>query len=651
MTVDIVGPGDPGALGVRLTGSRATFSVHSSVAESVDLCVFHPRQGERRLPLRRTGDRWHAEIDGVRAGTRYGIRVAGRYQPRNGLFCDQARLLVDPYARGLAVDPLISVMVPEPEPLAVPGHARIGWPDTVIYELHVAGFTKLHPDIPPHLRGTYAGLAHPAAIRHLTELGVSTVELLPVQARATEASVAARHLTNYWGYNTIGFFAPDPRFASSDDVVGEVREMVRTLHDAGLEVVLDVVYNHTAEGQPGDPILSWRGLDNPAYYRLDPWNRRQYWDVTGCGNTLDVRQPVVREMILDSLRYWVTVMGVDGFRFDLATALGRLDGDDYTPDAPLLAAIQADPVLSRTKLIAEPWDLGPGGYRLTGFPPGWAEWNDRFRNCFRDFWLGGSGISELGTRLCGSTDLFSARTPSTSVNFVTAHDGFTMADLVAYSHKHNEANGENNADGTDDNRSNNFGVEGPTDDPAVLAIRKRSIRNLLSTLILSVGTPMICQGDEFGRTQRGNNNAYCQDSEISWVDWTNADLDLLAFTRRLLAVRRSIAAFRPAAFYTGEGDPPDACWFRPDGALMPPEDWNDPACRTLGMYVRDDHDPATAGYLFWLHGGESDLTVKLPADPYAAGHELVLSTAGTPDVTDSVLLVARSATLLRCLAH
>jgi glycogen operon protein len=657
MAVQLTGPGDPGILGARLQRGRrkrrANVSVHSSIADAVDLCVFDRRTGEQRLPLRRTGDRWHAEFSGVRPGTRYGFRVTGPYDPSRGLFCDPGQLLTDPYARALAVDPLMSLLVPEPVPLAEPGHARVSWPDTIVYELHVGGFTHRHPEIHKRLRGTYAGLAHPASIAHLKRLGVSTVELLPVQARVTEPSVAGRGLTNYWGYNTVGFFAPDPRFAATDDPVEEFRQMVAALHNSGLEVILDVVYNHTAEGTPEGPTLSWRGLDNPGYYRLDPQDPGQYWDVTGCGNTLDVRQPVAHDLVLDSLRYWVAVMGVDGFRFDLATALGRVDGDGFDAESPLLRAIRTDPLLSKTKLIAEPWDLGPDGYRVAGFSNGWAEWNDRYRNSFREFWLGNNGVGELGTRLCGSTDLYSHRTPYTSINFVTAHDGFTLADLVSYSQKHNEANGEHNADGSNDNRSANFGVEGPTDDPSILALRRRSAKNLLATMMLSVGVPMISQGDELGHSQGGNNNAYCQDNEISWIDWENADDDLLTFVRALIGVRRSIAAFRPAEFYTGqapENGVPDACWFRLDGQPMTSDDWHNPETRTVGMYVRDDHDDLTAGYLFWLHGADHDVTAQLPHGLFGESYELLLTTTDhDPEITDEVVLPSRSAVLLRAL--
>jgi len=518
----------------------------------------------------------------------------------------------------------------------------------VLYELHVGGFTRLHPEVPTALRGTYAGLAHPAAVGHLVDLGVTTVELLPVHHRVTEPSVAARGLTNYWGYNTLGFFAPDSRFAASGDrgeQVAEFRGMVDALHAAGLEVVLDVVYNHTAEGGADGPTLSFRGIDNLGYYRVRPDDPARYTDVTGCGNTLDVRQPQVLRLVLDSMRYWVLEMGVDGFRVDLASALTR--GERYVdPYGAFLGAVAQDPVLSRTRLIAEPWDLGDGGYQVGRFGPPWSEWNDRFRDTARDLWAGTPvRLGDVGLRLSGSADLYQhdGRGPSASVNLVTAHDGFTLRDLVSYREKHNEANGEDNRDGESSNRSSNHGGEGPTDDPEVAALRRRQVRNLLATLLLSAGVPMLLGGDEMGRTQGGNNNAYCQDNAVSWVDWDLDDHDrrLLGYVRRLLALRAATPALRPATFFVGTPTGPghvvsDLAWFRADGQLMTPADWQSPRRTTLGMYLDGDqpHRLDEAGvpmtgesYLVVVHAGQNDREVRLPAAPWARSYEVVLDTA------------------------
>ncbi|MGA8118133.1 MAG: glycogen debranching protein GlgX, partial [Actinocatenispora sp.] len=517
------------------------------------------------------------------------------------------------------------------------------WADTVLYELHVRGFTARMPGVPEPLRGTYAGLAHPAAVEHLTRLGVTAVELLPVQCGATEPSVAARGLTNYWGYNTLGYFAPDGRYAAGACAVTEFRAMVDALHAVGIEVVLDVVYNHTAEGPPDGPTLAYRGLDNRTYYRLEPGDPSRYRDYSGCGNTLDLRQPPVLRMVLDSLRHWVSVMGVDGFRFDLASALCR-SSDGVDRHSGFLAAIGQDPLLRGVRLIAEPWDLGTDGYRVGGFPPPWAEWNGRYRDAVRDFWRGETAdLSEVGTRLAGSEDLYGhhGRAPWTSVNFVTAHDGFTLRDLVSYRRKHNAANGEHGADGTDDNRSVNFGVEGDTGDPEVTSARARQVRNLLATMLLSVGTPMLLAGDELGNTQHGNNNAYCQDNEVSWLDWSDVDGDLLEFTRRLLALRAAEPVFRRRDFLTGVAAGKqarrDVTWFRPDGGEVTHDDWHRPGDRTLGVFLdgsrTDRYDsrgaPVTGGsYLYWLHAGDTEATVTLPA--VAAGYRVVLDTADPP---------------------
>jgi glycogen operon protein len=521
------------------------------------------------------------------------------------------------------------------------------WSDSVIYELHVRGFTKSHPGVPPELRGTYAGLAHPAAIEHLTRLGVTAVELLPVHHFAHEEHLERRGLRNYWGYNSIGYFAPYSGYSASGTLgeqVGEFKRMVRALHAAGIEVILDVVYNHTAEGGRGGPALSLRGIDNRGYYRLDE-DPRDYTDYTGCGNTLNVVQPHVLRLITDSLRYWVTEMGVDGFRFDLASALAR-SMQDVDMLSPFLAVIAQDPVLRRVKLIAEPWDTGSGGYQVGSFPPLWAEWNDRFRDTVRDFWRGATGdVRDLGYRLSGSSDLYDwgGRRPYASVNFVTAHDGFTLRDLVSYNGKHNEANGEDGRDGTDDNRSWNCGEEGPSDDPRVLALRRRQIRNLLTTLLLSTGVPMLVAGDEMGRTQDGNNNAYCQDNPTSWVDWSLLDdpgwRSVRDTAARLIALRRAHPVLRRGGFFSGLASAPeglrDVAWFQPDGREMAEQDWYAPSA-TLGMYLSGRDIPqrdargeplADDSFLLIVHAHHRPVDFELPGAPWARCYEPVLDTA------------------------
>jgi isoamylase len=551
----------------------------------------------------------------------------------------------------------------------------------VIYELHVRGFTKLHPGVPERLRGTYAGLAHPAAIEHLVGLGVTTVELLPVHHFVTEPGLLRRGLTNYWGYNTVGYFAPHAGYSSTGTDGEQVREfkaMVRALHAAGIEVILDVVYNHTAEGDEGGPMLSMRGIDNSGYYRLLPDDARRYADYTGCGNTLDVRHPYVLQLLMDSLRYWVTEMHVDGFRFDLASALAR-SFHDVDKLSAFFDVIHQDPVVSAVKLIAEPWDVGEGGYQVGEFPPLWTEWNGKFRDTVRSFWTGSSGVRDLGYRLTGSSDLYAddGRRPFASINFLTAHDGFTLRDLVSYERKHNEANGEDNRDGTDDNRSWNCGAEGPTDDPAVLALRARQARNLLVTLLLSTGVPMLVAGDEFGRTQGGNNNPYCQDNEVSWVDWStvsiggaNTDTDLLALVRRLIALRRASPVLRQRAFFEGRPVPggdgsKDLAWFGADGAELSAESWVSPDTRTIGMYLdgRGIRQRGPRGerlldesYLLVLHGGDRDTVFLLPGLPWATSYDCIIDTAdaGPPPAAAVRLaagldlpLLAHSAVLLR----
>lgn len=682
MTGNRSGSDQPPPLGVTLSDGGADVAVYAGHADAVELCLVDgegPDTVERRIELDQQVHGVHfAHVPGMAPGQRYGLRAHGPWDPPTGMRHNPAKLLLDPYARGLVGDvtwrpevfghavgenlhgdvevrderdsaPFVPLGVVLSDDFAWGDDAppRVPWSQTVIYEAHVRGLTRKLPGVPDDLRGTYAGLAHPATVAHLVGLGVTTVELLPVQAFTTEPELARRGLVNYWGYNTLGFFAPHAPYAAAHDpagVLAELKSMVRSLHQAGLEVVLDVVYNHTCEQGRAGATLSWRGLDNRAYYRLDGMGRDV--DVTGCGNTLDFRHPRVVQLALDSLRYWVEQCHVDGFRFDLATALARGRDDGYDPDHPFLVALRCDPVLSRVKLIAEPWDVGPHGWRTGQFPPPMVEWNDRFRDTVRTFWLAdasrehrgdpGHGVRDLATRLTGSQDLFGSRHrgPLASVNFVAAHDGFTLADATAYEHKHNLGNGEGNRDGHDDNRTFNHGVEGPTDDPEVLASRRRSMRNLLATVLLSTGVPMLCAGDELGRTQAGNNNAYCRDDEAAWIDWDLADWqrDLLATTTHLIRLRREHPVLRQSRFFSGrprnEDGTTDLAWFAPDGTLMDEQRWHDPATRTLialfdGSAAVISDGPDDGGVLLVLNGGASTARISLPSRPWASAYRLL----------------------------
>ncbi len=660
-----VGRDLPPPPGVTLVEGGADVAVYAGHADTAEICLFDAHDGEgsteRRVPLlERAHGWWFGFVPDVRPGQRYNIRVDGPWDPEQGLRHNPAKLLLDPYARALdgevawgpevyghVVDErwrgdgeLPSILDSRGKvPRCVVVDDAFDWEDdrppgrsrseTVIYEAHVRNQTVLHPGVPESLRGTYAGLAHPASVRHLTELGVTAVELLPVHAFTHEPHLARRGMTNHWGYNTLGFFAPHAPYAAATDPQGAVDEfkgMVKLLHREGIEVILDVVYNHTAEQDCTGATLSWRGLDQRAYYRLD--ERGRDIDVTGCGNTLDLRHPVVCRMVLDSLRYWVREMHVDGFRFDLAVALGRGRGDEFDPDHPFLVALRTDPVLSRVTLIAEPWDLGMHGWRTGQFPPPFLEWNDRFRDAARRFWVGdvralqhghgGHGLHELATRLTGSRDLFGSRDrgPTASVNFVTAHDGFTLADLTAYDWKHNDDNGEDNRDGSDGNGSWNHGVEGRTDDAVVLARRGRTIRNLLGTLLLSTGVPMLAAGDEMGRTQGGNNNAYCQDNATSWVHWdlTPWQQDLLETTRHLLRVRRDLPALRQRVWALGrqvhDDGTRDVEWYAADGRPMGTR-WDEPTVRVVQMHLAGPSAGA-GSVLLVLNGRRADAEVKLP---------------------------------------
>jgi glycogen operon protein len=623
-------PGSPFPLGATPGEGGTNFAVASAVADGMVLCLFDEAGAETQIPLRDyDAGVWHAFVPGVGEGQAYGYRATGPYDPAHGVRCNPAKLLLDPYARafsgsvtfgpevlGYAGDdpdtpsaadsaasvPRSLVMAEDAFRWREGTHPRHRFSDTIIYELHVKGFTMRHPGIPPELRGTYAGLGHEAAIAHLLDLGVTAVELLPVHESVPEAFLLQRGLTNYWGYNTIGYFAPHQGYSAAvragkpGGQVDEFRAMVDALHAAGLEVLLDVVFNHTAEAGQFGPTLCYRGLDNRGYYRLDDDNPRLYYDTTGCGNSLNAGDPVTLQLIMDSLRYWMTQMHVDGFRFDLATTLGRQSGG-FQQVSAFFDLVAQDPVVSRAKLIAEPWDVGQfDSYDLGRFPPRWREWNGKYRDTMRDFWRSHPvGLGEFATRFCGSSDLYagSRRRPTASVNLITVHDGFTLRDLVSYDDKHNEANGESNRDGTSDNRSWNCGAEGPTDDPDVLALRERQSRAMLTTLLLSFGVPMLLGGDEMGRTQQGNNNAYCQDNEIAWVDWAQPDTALQDFTRRLVALRKAHPVFRRRRYLSGT-EASELRWFTPAGTEMTAADWSDEGARAIGLYLDGSDDPDRA---------------------------------------------------------
>jgi isoamylase len=669
-----VWPGSPHPLGATWDGEGTNFALFSEGADAVSLCLFDGAGVETCVPLTEvTAHVWHGYVAGVGPGSHYGFRVSGPYDPAWGLRFNPHKLVVDPYAR--AIDGVLdwddavfgyrvggddnvaderdsaphvprSVVADPLFPWVHDHRPDTPWHDTVIYETHVKGFTARHPGVPERLRGTYAGLASPAAVDHLVKLGVTAVELLPVHHFVAEHSLVEKGLTNYWGYNSLGYFAPHAAYSASGGGGQQVREfkaMVRTLHAAGIEVILDVVYNHTAEGNHMGPTLSFRGIDNTAYYRLVDGDARHYMDYTGTGNTLNARNPEVLRLIMDSLRYWVSEMHVDGFRFDLAAALAR-GFHEVDRLSAFFDLIHQDPVVSQVKLIAEPWDVGEGGYQVGNFPVLWTEWNGMYRDQVRDFWRGlDASVAEMGYRLTGSSDLYKddGRRPYASINFVTAHDGFSLADLVSYNGKHNEANGEDNRDGTDDNRSWNCGVEGPTDDPDVLELRRRQQRNFLATLMVSQGVPMLLGGDEMGRSQGGNNNAYCQDNEISWQHWDlgDADADLLDFTRHLIALRRSHPVFHRRRFFQGRpihgSGLADIGWFRPDGAEMTEEEWTSGRVQSIGMFLNGDQigEPGPRGtpivddsFLVLLNGPEA-LRFKLPDSKWAATLELVVDTA------------------------
>jgi isoamylase len=672
-------PGTPYPLGATYDGSGTNFALFSEVAEHVEVCLFAADGTETRHRLTEVdGFVWHSFLPGVEPGQRYGYRVHGPDDPDRGLRCNPSKLLLDPYAKAIDGtiewdESLFGYRFGDPDsandadsaahmPKCVVINPFFDWAadraprhpyaESVFYEAHVKGMTERHPEIPDEMRGTYAGIAHPVIIDHLTALGVTAVELMPVHHFVNDSILVDRGLSNYWGYNTIGFLAPDSKYSSSTNPGGQVQEfktMVRTLHDAGIEVILDVVYNHTGEGNHFGPTLSFRGIDNAAYYRLADDDPRHYTDYTGTGNTLNVRHPHTLQLIMDSLRYWVTEMHVDGFRFDLAATLAR---EFYDVDrlSSFFDLVQQDPVVSQVKLIAEPWDVGPGGYQVGNFPPLWTEWNGKYRDTVRDFWRGEPAtIGEFAARITGSADLYetSGRRPVASVNFVTAHDGFTLRDLVSYNEKHNEANLDDNTDGERHNRSWNCGVEGDTDDSRVIALRAQQRRNFITTLFVSQGVPMICHGDELGRTQRGNNNGYCQDNETTWIDWSKVDVDLLAFTREVAALRRDHQVFRRRRFFDGRpvrrrggGGMPDIAWFRPDSSEMTEEDWGSGFGRSVAMFLngqgipdRDTRGQRVVDDSFYLafsaHDAPIDFT--LPPAEYGKAWEVVIDTLNGVD--------------------
>ncbi|HTK63956.1 MAG TPA: glycogen debranching protein GlgX [Pseudonocardia sp.] len=667
-------PGSPFPLGATYDGGGTNFAIFSEVAHRIELCLLDDAGTETRLELpERDGLIWHGYLPRVGPGQRYGFRVHGPHEPEHGPRCNPSKLLLDPYAKAIDGniewnEAMFGYRFGEPDsfndadsgPFAMKSVVvspffdwaqdrppRIPYHQTVIYEAHVRGMTICHPDVPEDVRGSYAGLAHPVTIAHLQRLGVTAIELMPVHQFVHDSTLADRGLRNYWGYNTIGFFAPHNGYASfgtRGEQVQEFKTMVRALHRAGIEVILDVVFNHTAEGNHLGPTLSFRGIDNAAYYRLVEGDRAHYFDTTGTGNSLNVRHHESLRLIMDSLRYWVTEMHVDGFRFDLASALAR-QFHEVDRLSAFFELVNQDPVVSQVKLIAEPWDVGDGGYQVGNFPPLWTEWNGKYRDTVRDFWRGdGASLAEFASRFTGSSDLYESdgRRPLASINFVTAHDGFTLADLVSYNDKHNEANGEDNRDGESHNRSWNCGVEGATDDVKIIGLRQRQQRNMLTTLLLSQGVPMIAHGDELGRSQGGNNNVYCQDSELSWMDWADARHHelLTEFTISLVRLRAEHPVFRRRRFFQGRSitgsDIHDIVWLRPDGHPMTDEDWNVGFARTLAIYLNGEGIPdrddlgqriVDDSFLLLINAHHQSVTFTLPGEAYGRIWDIVVDTA------------------------
>jgi len=678
-------PGHPYPLGATYDGSGTNFALYSSAASGVDLCLFDEEGHEERVTLKEVdGDVWHAYLPGISPGQKYGYRVAGPYDPASGHRCDPSKLLLDPYAKAISgeVTPsqtLYSYSFDNPEvrneedsaghtmrsvvinPYFDWGHDRPPaheYHETIIYEAHVKGMTQLHPLVPENLRGTYAGLSQPAVIDHLKSLGVTAIELMPVHQFVNDTHLQEKGLSNYWGYNTIGFFAPHNTYAAygaEGEQVQEFKSMVKAFHEAGIEVILDVVYNHTAEGNHLGPTLSFRGIDNSSYYRLVDGSATHYFDTTGTGNSLLMRSPAVLQLIMDSLRYWVTEMHVDGFRFDLASTLAR-QFHEVDKLSAFFDIIHQDPVLSQVKLIAEPWDVGDGGYNVGGFPALWSEWNGKYRDTVRDFWRGEpSTLGEFASRITGSSDLYqhAGRTPVASINFVTAHDGFTMHDLVSYNEKHNEAN----LDGDNNNRSWNCGAEGPTEDPTIIELRHRQTRNFLATILFSQGVPMICHGDELGRTQGGNNNAYCQDNEISWINWDldEQDKDLLEFTRTIMWLRRDHPVLRRRRFFTGdaghggESELGEIEWLTPAGESMTDQDWTTWYARAMMVFLNGEAiaEPDERGqrivdssFLVLINASDEDITFTLPGEGYSPTWKVALDTAPAVDGDSDPVLAA-----------
>ena len=699
-------PGHPYPLGATWDGKGVNFALYADNATGVELCLFKKHTDKKEFAkiqvAERTHQIWHIYLPDVKPGQLYGYRVHGPYDPLNGHRYNPHKLLIDPYTKAIAGtiawhDSLFGYKMGHPDgdlsfsttdsapyvPKSVVIDSNFNWEGdkppkvayhkTIIYEAHVKGFTKLHPDIPEEIRGTYAAMAHPVAIKYLHDLGITAVELMPVHHFVLDRHLAERDLANYWGYNTIGFFAPDVRYSGNGGEGGQVSEfktMVKELHKAGIEVILDVVYNHTGEGNHMGPTISFRGIDNSSYYRLTE-NKRYCMDYTGTGNTLNVMMPNVLRLIMDSLRYWILDMHVDGFRFDLASTLAR-ELHEVDRLGSFFDIIHQDPVISQVKLIAEPWDIGEGGYMVGKFPPGWAEWNGKYRDCIRDYWRGAdSMLGEFAQRFTGSPDLYQNdyRKPTASINFVTAHDGFTLHDLVSYNEKHNEANGENNNDGENHNRSWNCGEEGPTENEAIIALRQQQKKNFLATLFLSQGVPMIVSGDEISRTQKGNNNAYCQDSEISWLDWQNADQELLDFTRKVIHFRKKHPVFRRRRWFQGEpvhnaGGVEDIEWFLPEGTKMTQENWLHDFAKSLGVYL-NGHGIRTVGpkgeqiiddsFYVIFNAYHDTLEYVLPEEPYGKKWTKILDTSenllneneGIYSARDKVTVAGRAVLVLK----
>jgi len=671
-------PGKPFPIGATWDGNGVNFAIFSENASKIELCLFGSAADEvesEKIDLdERTGHIWHIYIPDLKPGQQYGYRVSGPYEPENGHRFNSNKLLLDPYAKAISgtIDwnnalfgyevgneqEDVSFSETDSAPFMTrsvvidPGFdwendkpPNIAYYNTIIYEAHVKGFTKLNPEIPEEIRGTYTAMGHPATIDYLKNLGITAIELMPVHYFLNDGDLKQKGLSNYWGYNTLGFFAPYAGYsvpsALANHQVNEFKNMVKQLHKAGVEVILDVVYNHTAEGNQLGPTLSFKGIDNAAYYRLTEDNNRFYMDYTGTGNTLNANLPNVLRLIMDSLRYWILEMHVDGFRFDLAATLAR-ELHDVNQLSAFFDIVHQDPVISQVKLIAEPWDIGEGGYQVGKFPAGWGEWNGKYRDSVRDYWNGTEGmLGEFANRITGSADLYGDyRRPTASINFITAHDGFTLTDLVSYIEKHNEANGEDNHDGESHNRSSNYGVEGPTDDPMIVEIRNRQKRNFLATLFLSQGVPMLLAGDEIGRTQRGNNNSYCQDNEISWVDWEKADKDLLEFTRKLIHLRRNHAAFSRKNWFRGEPIKgkgiEDITWFQPNGSKMTPEHWDQNFAKSIavflngqGLHAVNSEGEKVVDDNFYIIFNASDQAIdyKLPGEDYAKDWRIIFDTA------------------------